>query len=184
MLCVLPSQHLQYHSENWNHRTQSMAPFRWWHLCESCECKLHTLITDSLEQRKPTFIHYRSKVCTRARRLLLQYIDGYSSLAAKLDASWNKWMLTMSTMVPFTSHLVRRNPFRDHLHWNEKFRTFDFPFFHRRHFLPLERNAVEIWPSPWSRPLQCFPCVCFCLRPHPIHVWENSISWCWLLIFR
>lgn len=59
---------------------------------------------------------YRSKVWTRARRLLLQYIDGCSSAAAKLDASWNKWMLTMSTIVPFTSHLVRRNPFRDHLH--------------------------------------------------------------------
>lgn len=59
---------------------------------------------------------YLSSVWTRARRLLLQYIDGYSSEATKFDASWNRWMFTISITVPLIFHRVRKNPLRDHLH--------------------------------------------------------------------
>lgn len=58
----------------------------------------------------------RSRVWRSARRRLLQYTEGYCSHAAKLLASWNKWMLIKSNVVPSSIHRVRRKPFRLHLH--------------------------------------------------------------------
>lgn len=56
------------------------------------------------------------RVCSRALRLFLQYTEGYVSIATKLEASWNRWILTRSKTVPCTDHRVLKKPFLDHLH--------------------------------------------------------------------
>lgn len=87
-----------------------------------------TLITPSVSVRKLkspkrkygtfpcTSLWNRCKVCSRARRLFLQYTEGYVSIAMKLEASWNRCMLIRSKTVPCTDHRVLRKPFLDHLH--------------------------------------------------------------------
>ena len=38
------------------------------------------------------------------------------SMAVKLEASWNRWMLMRSKAEPVSFQRVRMKPFRDHLH--------------------------------------------------------------------
>lgn len=110
-----------------------------------------TLTTPSVSQRKlksPKMkngtrafcwsLWNRSRVCSSARRLLLQYTEGYVSQAARLLASWNKWMLTRSKVVPSTIHRVRRNPFRLHLHSGKNCcGNFDFSLIATDSMLPV-----------------------------------------------
>lgn len=66
-----------------------------------------------------------------------QELNRTDSMASKLLASWKRWMLTKSNIVPQRFHLVLMNPFLDHLHCNQvcdQYKDVDMDSYLRKEF--------------------------------------------------